>query len=194
MLQGLYMPYTSSHKKTFSNETDFYTELYFYKEFKDFPYIPKLLSVEKNTLVLQKIIGSSLYDIDYNQQLLVAKTLSEFHKFTNYKLIHKDTNLNNYIFSENMVYMVDFSDVTMGNHLSDIYSILLFFAELHSIDIFPSFVDNFLNISSIKKHDMIILYNEILGFENRRHLYKKNIHGSYQHNKKVLVDIISRFN
>ncbi|MCL2063788.1 MAG: hypothetical protein FWG98_05400 [Candidatus Cloacimonetes bacterium] len=103
-------------KKIFINEQDFYTEYHFYKEYGEFDYIPKLINVKKQTLYLENIEGKSLYQITPDKQLLLAKTLGEFHNLSSIEfthreenndkdisgintLVHNDTNLNNYIYS-----------------------------------------------------------------------------------------------
>ena len=194
-------------RKTFRKEQDFYTEYYFYKEYKDFAFMPKLLKAENHTIYLEYIKGESLYNVQLEKQLLLGKTLAEFHKKSLDFLdqssllnqtktdiivtIHSDTSLHNYIFAFDTVYMLDFSDISIGNPLSDIYSVLLFFCELYPIDIFRDFMKRFFEIyfDTLKcplAHSPEILQNEIKRFEERReknskcinnyHYFLKNTH------------------
>ena len=138
-------------KKIFSKEEDFFTEYYFYQEYKDFPFIPKLIKAEKNALYLEYINGKNLYEVGIEEQLCLAKTLAKFHNSpltTHYSelTLHHDTNLKNYIYTKDKVYMIDFSDISIGHPLSDVYSALLFFAELHPPEIFQDFHKRFLEI------------------------------------------------
>jgi len=186
-------------KKTFTNECDFLTEYHFYLEHKEFHFIPKLLGVEKSTIHLEHIKGQNMYAIGTQQQLLLAKTLAEFHSFNHFNksltldtnassylnLLHYDTNLKNYIYCGTKIYMIDFTDITIGNPMYDVYSVMLFFCETHHSDVFNDFLNSFLevymNTSKICcVHSLDILYHEIERLEKRREEKGKSIY-NYKH-------------
>ena len=172
-------------KKTFSDEIDYLTELYFYNEFKDFPLIPKLLYTEYNSLYIQKINGKNLYECATHEQNKLAYTLASFHNMTfipetNMSLIHHDTNLKNYIYSDEKIYILDFSDIIIGSPLKDLYSSLLFFCEIMSPDIFVDFNKTYQKkyFDKLLHHlsnSELILNNEINRFIKRREKYNKKI-------------------
>jgi len=169
-------------RKVFTNTEDFYTEYYVYTQFSGFPYFPSLHKHEGNTLYLQYINGECIYDIPHQHWPLLGKTLAAFHNLTynlqtQTALIHYDTNLHNYIFYDNQIYMLDFSDVTLGNPLSDVYSVMLFVAEALQSEEFRSFYKQFIEyyereVCFTFKEDKDLLSKEIKRFEERR--AKKN--------------------
>ena len=189
-------------KKIFEKEQDYYTEMCFYEEFKGFPYIPKLLKTSDSLeLHLEYIDGRSLYDCNYNEQLCLAETLGQFHKETyNHDtgdcLIHFDTNLSNYIYKSQRVYMIDFSEIIISSPLSDVYSVLLFFAETLEPETFFVFQDEFLkiyysNLGVVLTQSATILKDEINRFETRRESHNKcinNYHWFLQ-NKRIMENI-----
>ena len=186
-------------KKLFNSEQDYYTEMCFYEEFKGFPYIPKLIKASDSLeLHLEYIDGRCLYDCSFNEQLCLAETLGKFHKETyNHDtgdcLIHFDTNLSNYIYKSQRVYMIDFSEIVISAPLSDVYSALLFFAEIYEPETFFTFSNEFLllyyrNLGIEIPHSEIVLKEEINRFETRRELHHKcinNYHWFLQ-NKRIL--------
>lgn len=189
-------------KKIFKNELDFYTELFFYENFQDFNLIPRLISIEKPEISLQYLSGKNLYNSGTNEQLCLARTLALFHNLTinsdnNLCLIHFDTNLNNYIFSCGSVFMIDFSDISIGSPLSDLYSILLFFCEVHTGTDFKDFLRDFVQIyveyfNGSLFHSELLFEKEVNRFEIRRKTQKKSIHNynNYLENRKNLRNYI----
>jgi tRNA A-37 threonylcarbamoyl transferase component Bud32 len=189
--------------KKFTHSIDFYTEYFYYKEFHLLSVIPQLIDKKQNTLILKRIVGKNLYQL-LNDNLSfsimkkslqsLAKSLSIFHLssyclYNNSCIIHKDTNLKNYIFINNLVYLIDFSDIEIGNPLSDIYSLFLFLCESFSIDDFKIivkiFFDTYLkNLSIQTDNQQKILAVEIARFDNRRKLFRKSLCT----NKLAIVD------
>jgi len=167
-------------KKVFTNAEDFWTEYYIYTEFSGFPYFPCLHKHERNTLYLQYIKGECFYDIPKEHWPLLGKTLAAFHNLTynpatKTALLHYDTNLHNYIFCDNTVFMVDFSDVTLGNPLSDVYSVMLFVAEALPSEEFREFYRRFIQyyadeVCFVFFEDSQLLRQEIKRFNERREM------------------------
>ena len=164
-------------KKTFFKEQDFYTELFFYQEFKEFTYLPKLIKFNDFSLFLEYLPGKNLYDISMENQLLLAKTLAEFHNFSandkDFGITHFDTNLRNYIFYENKIYIIDFSEISVDYHLNDVYSALLFFSEIYDENTFAVFFDKFFEIYANNRnininHSVDIMDNAMKRFIDRR--------------------------
>jgi hypothetical protein len=182
-------------KKEFCEKIDYYTEYYFYCEFLDFKYIALLKDFAPQHLCLSQIHGKSLYQTDMQCQILLAETLASFHNMTysqetGMALLHFDTNLKNYIYSHDMIYMVDFSDITLGSPLIDIYSVLLFFCELHRYEDFlwfyPKFWDRYTRYANFCVcHDREMLQTEIQRFESRRKNHGKSIHDSDKFSKNL---------
>ena len=188
-------------KKIFNDELDFYSELNFYEQFLDFPYIPKLLETDKMTLYLEYIHGKSLHQCPPAKKILLGQTLAHFHNLTynsdsNTALIHYDTNLKNYIYANDQIYMLDFSEITLGHPLSDIYSILLFFCEQLNSTEFDKFTQDFLKIYTQNCDFSLELNNdlftaEIERFETRREQLQKCIYNydMYLINKQKVMDL-----
>lgn len=172
-------------KKIFHEELDFYTEYKFYEQFAYFPYIPKLVGAKNYSLYLEYIDGESIYNINMEKQLLLAKTLAHFHNetydpFENTAVVHYDTNLNNYIYRDDKVFMIDFSDISIESPLVDIYSVLLFFAEMYELTQFlklkKEFQSTYMSVFRFDlPDDKSILEKEILRFETRRTDFDRNI-------------------
>jgi len=193
-------------KKTFLYEMDYYTEKSFYEEFKGFQFIPKVVSEGdvncqdslEISLYLEHIKGKSLYDCNTTEQLYLAETLGKFHKetfdqSTGMCLVHFDTNLSNYLYKDDKVFMLDFSDIAIASPLVDVYSVMLFFAEIHEPEVFFIFFDEFLKryfdaLGCELQHLEDILKKEIDRFENRREEHKKciNNYHLYLQNVKTL--------
>ena len=185
--------------KIFTNEQDYYTEKCFYEEFKGFPYIPKLLSASGALeLQFEYINGRSLYECEMNEQLCLAESLGKFHKETYNQdteqcICHFDTNLSNYLYKSQRVYMIDFSEIVIASPFTDVYSALLFFAEIHEPEIFFIFHNDFLNkyLSNLEAEptqSIETLNEEIKRFEARRETHNKcinNYHWFLQ-NKRIL--------
>ena len=186
-------------KKVFKNELDFFVESSFYEEYGGFSFIPSLIKAENNSICIENIIGESLYNLSVEEQLKVAVTLAEFHNLTYNRetglaLMHFDTNLSNYIYRAGVVYMIDFSDVTLDSPLVDLYSILLHFCELHPPDVFKEFINSFYRVyfgvfRYSLEHDESVLLKEIERFEGRRAEYGKIIYNyeDYLVNRGVLI-------
>ena len=165
-------------KKMFNSESDFLTELNFYEQFNEFEYIPKLKKVEKMILHLEYIQGDNIYNCSKLPKFLLAKTLANFHNQTynmntNTAILHYDTNLNNYIFKDDRFYMFDFSDISIGNPISDVYSTLLFFCEHLDTKDFAFFYRDFIilymqNISFSFIPNEDVFKEEVNRFERRR--------------------------
>jgi len=194
-------------KKIFKNEQDYFTEKCFYEEFKEFPYIPRVFPETGDRrqesgnliLLLENINGRNLYDCSINEQLCLAESMGRFHKETydqetNQCVCHFDTNLSNYLFVEcsplqpsqkgsksiGKVYLVDFSEIIISNPLLDVYSVLLFFAEILEPEVFFTFFNEFMRIYYCNfgyeiPPSEIVLNNEINRFETRREKHKKSI-------------------
>ena len=172
-------------KKIFKNELDFFVESSFYEEYGELSFIPRLISAENNSICIENIIGESLYNLSIEEQLKMAVTLAEFHNLTynsetGLALVHFDTNLNNYIYRAGVVYMIDFSDVTLDSPLVDLYSILLHFCELISPEIYEFLVKRFYQkyfevFKYNLEHDKSVLEKEIERFEGRRREFGKGI-------------------
>jgi len=177
---------------------EYHTELAIYQANTDFPYMPMLLNYGDKTLELEFIPGPTLFQAPIDHWVFLSYTLSQFHNQTydpenKTAIIHYDTNLNNYILSDGIIYMVDFSEIQIDHPLVDIYSILLFCCENIHPDKFKTFYESFWgiyqeNLTIQIPHDKKILSNEIKRFENRRTFYKKGIKNLewYRKNKKEL--------
>ena len=187
-------------KKIFNDEQDFYTEKCFYEEFAEFEHIPKLVGADDNALLLEYIKGRGLYECSLEEQLLLAVSLGKFHKETfnideAVCLTHHDTNLNNYIYAEGVVIILDFSDIAIDSPLCDVYSALLFFAELYEPEEFFRFCDKFFesyfeSLGTSLKHSEALLKREIKRFETRREELNKcidNYHWYLQNIKNLLA-------
>ena len=182
-------------KKIFKSEEEFYTEYHFYKEYSEFPYIPKFISADNYTIYLEYIKGKNLYDCNITEQLFLAKTLALFHNYSfdeenKTAILHYDTNLRNYICINNEVFMIDFSNISIDYPLCDVYSALLFFAELYAPDVFKGFCDEFYNtyFSFLKiklPHSRDKLENEIKRFEERRERENKIIYNYHWFLKNI---------
>ena len=190
------------YKKIFNEEQDFYTEFYFYEEFKEFALIPKMIRAVEKTLFLEYIDGDSIYDKEPDCQLGIAVTLGQFHRLsynaeTEMAIIHYDTNLSNYIWTENAVFMLDFTDIRLDSPLIDIYSSLLFFAEEHEPEAFNSFMIRYIelyfdNLGYKLAHSNNLLEQEIHRFEERREIFGKciNNYHYYLQNVRILKNYI----
>jgi len=170
-------------KKVFTHAEDFWTEYYIYTEFSGFPYFPTMHKHEGNTLYLQYLQGECIYGIPHEHWPLLGHTLAAFHNLTyNPKtqtaLLHYDTNLHNYIFLDGKIYMVDFSDVTLGNPLSDVYSVMLFVAEALESEELRVFYKRFIELYAGEvcfafTEDGELLKREMKRFEERRRMRNK---------------------
>ena len=193
-------------KKMFNNELDFYTELNFYEQFSDFLYIPKLIKTEDMILFLEYINGEIILNTSNEVKPLLGKTLAKFHNLTynndtNLSLIHSDNNLKNYIYANQQFYMIDFSDISMGNPLSDLYSVLIFLCEqLKKADFYKvsnEMIDTYYNnINFNIELNNELLQTEINRFEERREKLGKCIYNydKYLINKAILFETEKRTN
>lgn len=139
-----------SVKKTFKSKKDFLVELFFLREFSYLEYIPQLIDYSEDTIVMNLIDGKNTYELkdlllsDENfldsYLSLFAKTLADFHNKTynadfGMSVIHNDTNLRNYLYNENKIFMLDFSDISFDFPERDICSLAIFLNEALALDI-----------------------------------------------------------
>jgi len=180
--------------KKFTEELDFYTEYFFYQEYAYSPFISNLYEYKYNLLILEYINGKNLYELLNEGSEIsdikifissLAHSLKQLHEKTyNYEtntcLIHKDTNIKNYLFKDKIVYIIDFSDIEINHPFCDIFSVSLFLCEIFSQTDFEKIINTFLNSYN---SDMVfkchqpqqILKDEIARFDLRRKSLAKNI-------------------
>ncbi len=184
-------------KKVFINQDYFRRELGVYQ--MRLPFIPRLLNVKVNELLIEYISSPSIGELTQPDLIWAAASLARFHNhFRKGKvtLCHKDTNPKNYLMTKDNCIMIDFSDVEYDNPYSDIISFNLFQADIMHPDIFPKQLDSFFKTYKMFHNSQLqlspqILAQELTRFAERRKTFGKKLSSHYDVNSKKLMEFFA---
>lgn len=106
-------------KFKFKQALEFYNEIKIYESLKNYPYFPKLISYDENSLSIKfehcgEMLGSQIEEIKKNKNLLLEQFLEINKILTDLDIIYVDFHLNNLLWKNNRLYLIDFGPCCIG--------------------------------------------------------------------------------
>ncbi len=181
--------------KSFRYQKDFSNELLIYSFHIDM--VPELIETGFKKLYIQRIEDQSIFTNPLTSIPKAIKSLCNFHtalQARNSDLIHFDTNPKNYLFTEEKVYLIDFSEMAVGRKESDIISFFLYWCLILNSSEFETVLLSstvYLNNYHFIESDFI---KEFERFNDRRIEYNdgegllRNDNPAYLFLKKILLN------